>query len=404
MKKVGNSSNAVQQVATVKMGHSGNSKRLSIRAILSDGTDVTSQITYMTLNKAYKAGKNLQVKVTKGGNRWVQVDPTADIKSHTAPPVSTTTADPVIAFEAPSVVLNEVAAQLVDIVSKRPADLVCDDLTWKVICRSTLRGSNTLLLGPSGTGKTKTAFSVAKALNKTLFYMNLGSTQDPRGTLIGNTHFSKEAGTFFNESAFVRAIQTPDTVIVLDELSRAHPEAWNILMTVLDSEQKYLRLDEAVGSPTVHVHPSVAFIATANVGSEYTAVRVMDRALLDRFTMNEIPFLTPSEEKNLILSRYPGFNEGTAGSLAKLAEQTRIETQTENPRLQTPVSTRVVLEIAGMIVDGFTLEQCANVSIYPLYSRDGGLQSERTFIKQLVQRYIVDGTADNLVDGGGDAS
>ncbi|NCX06127.1 MAG: hypothetical protein EBW68_10165, partial [Actinobacteria bacterium] len=98
----------------------------------------------------------------------------------------------------------------------------------------------------------------------------------PRGTLIGNTHFSKDAGTYFNESAFVKAIQTPNTVILLDEVSRAHPEAWNILMTVLDPGQRYLRLDEAINSPTIKVHPTCAFIGTANIGSEYTSVRVSD--------------------------------------------------------------------------------------------------------------------------------
>ena len=52
--------------------------------------------------------------------------------------------------------------------------------------------------------------------------------------------------------------------------------------------------------------------------------------------------------------------------------------------------------MAGLLVDGFTLAECAEVSIYPLYSVDGGVQSERTFVKQLVQKYVPDGTADNL--------
>ena len=46
--------------------------------------------------------------------------------------------------------------------------------------------------------------------------------------------------------------------------------------------------------------------------------------------------------------------------------------------------------------DGFAIEEWAQVSIYPLYSNDGGMQSERTFVKQLVQKYINDGTGENL--------
>ena len=68
---------------------------------------------------------------------------------------------------------------------------------------------------------------------------------DNVATLIGNVHFDKAKGTYFSESLFVKAIQTPNAVILLDELSRAHPDAWNILMTVLDQGQRYLRLDEA---------------------------------------------------------------------------------------------------------------------------------------------------------------
>ena len=49
-------------------------------------------------------------------------------------------------------------------------------------------------------------------------------------------------------------------------------------MTVLDGGQRYLRLDEAEGSPIVNVAEGVTFIATANIGNEYTSTRVMDRA------------------------------------------------------------------------------------------------------------------------------
>jgi hypothetical protein len=55
--------------------------------------------------------------------------------------------------------------------------------------------------------------------------------------------------------------------------------------------------------------------------------------------------------------------------------------------------------MAGLMSDGFAIEETAQVSIYPLYSNDGGMQSERTYVKQLVQKYINDGTADNLTGG-----
>lgn len=343
------------------------------------GEDITRSIVYVTLSNAMKNGKYLYKE--NENSSWVQVENTSSLPE-----------------EAPVAAGNEVMAFLKTCTEKRPSDLYMEDLTWKFICRNIYRGRNMMLTGPTGTGKSQTAIAAAKALGRELFYVNLGATQDPRGTLIGNTHFSKEVGTFFNESAFVQAIKTPNTVILLDEISRAHPEAWNILMTVLDPGQRYLRLDEAVGAPTVKVAEGVSFVATANLGAEYTAVRVMDRALMDRFTIAEIPYLTAGQETNLLGQIYPELLVKDALALAEIAEATRRELQSDMPQISTMISTRSVIEMAGLMVDGFTLGEVANVGIYPMYSAEGGLQSERTFVKQIVQKYIPDGTDDKLVE------
>lgn len=343
------------------------------------GEDITNKIVYVTLSNAMKNGKYLYKE--NENSSWQQVESTSTLPE-----------------EAPVNAGNEVAMFLKTCKEKLPSDLFMEELTWKFICRNVYRGRNMMLTGPTGTGKSQTAIAAAKALGRELFYINLGATQDPRGTLIGNTHFSKDAGTFFNESAFVQAIKTPNTVILLDEISRAHPEAWNILMTVLDPGQRYLRLDEAVGAPTVKVAEGVSFIATANLGAEYTAVRVMDRALMDRFTVAEIPYLTVDQEVNLLGKIYPELAKTEASNLAEIAAATRRELQSDMPQVSTMISTRSVIEMAGLMVDGFSLGEVANVGIYPMYSAEGGLQSERTFVKQIVQKYIPDGTDDKLVE------
>ena len=38
--------------------------------------------------------------------------------------------------------------------------------------------------------------------------------------------------------------------------------------------------------------------------------------------------------------------------------------------------------------DGFSLLETAEVLIYPQYDEAGGLDSERTFVRQLVQKYV----------------
>ena len=344
------------------------------------GEDITRDIVYATLKNALDKGMYLYKE--NENSSWVQVDSNSTLPEEKA-------------VETPA---NECMAFLSTCVEKRPETLFMEDLNWKFICRNVYRGRNMLLTGPTGTGKSQTAIAVAKALGRELFYVNLGATQDPRGTLIGNTHFSKDAGTFFNESAFVKAIKTPNTVILLDEVSRAHPEAWNILMTVLDPGQRYIRLDEAVGSPTIKVAEGVSFVGTANLGAEYTAVRVMDRALIDRFTIAEIPYLNEVQETSLLSKIYPELDKTAAKNLAEIASATRKELDSDMPQISTMISTRAVIEMAGLIADGFSLTECAQVDIYPLYSAEGGLQSERTFMKQLIQKFVPDGTSDDLIE------
>ena len=272
----------------------------------------------------------------------------------------------------------------------KPDILKMKALKWKYLMRSAMRGKNILMTGPSGCGKTMAAKSVVNALNRPDFYFNLGATQDPRSTLIGNTHFSKENGTFFSEALFVKAIQTEDAVILLDELSRAHPDAHNILMTVLDAGQRYLRLDEADGSPTIKVAKGVTFIATANIGNEYTATRVMDRALIDRFIVVEMDVLDKEQEIDLLSYLFPNVETDRIEAIGDIVGGTRIELNSETPRISTHISTRNSVEMASLIYDGFSLEEAAEVCIYPQYDNAGGIDSERTFVKQLVQKWSYD--------------
>ena len=288
---------------------------------------------------------------------------------------ATIDADPVLAFihKSPELI---------------PDSMKISDLKWKFLIRSAVRSKNIMMTGAAGSGKTMAAKKVVEALDRPNFYFNLGATQDPRSTLIGNTHFKKEEGTTFMESVFVKAIQTKDAIILLDELSRAHPEAWNILMTVLDYGQRYLRLDEHEDAPTIEVAEGVCFIATANIGNEYTATRAMDRALVDRFTIIEMDTLDKYQESGLLKDLHPGITKEQADVVAEIASLTRKELSNEAPKITTAISTRLSVEIAGLLEDGFTLPEAAEACIYPFFDADGGVDSERTYMKQLVQKYI----------------
>jgi nitric oxide reductase NorQ protein len=267
--------------------------------------------------------------------------------------------------------------------------LFMNSLKWKYLVRNIIRGKNIMMTGPAGCGKTMAAKAAANSLEGyNTFIINLGATQDPRTTLIGNTQFDTKKGTVFNSSPFIKAIQTPNTVVVLDEITRAHPEAWNILMTVLDQGQRYIRLDEAADAPVVRVADGVSFIASANIGNEYTATRMLDRAILDRFTIIEMDTLTKEEETQLLQMMYPSVEAELIESVADITSMTRNEVKSDSPKLTNSLSTRAAVEIGSLLYDGFSLEEAAEITIYPFFEEAGGAQSERVYIKQFVQKFI----------------
>ena len=277
----------------------------------------------------------------------------------------------------------------------KPDNLIMGELHWKYLMRSVHHGKNTMILGNSGGGKTMACQSVARALGRgdKFFVFNLGASTDPRSFLIGNTHYDKEKGTFFSESAFIKAIKTENAVILLDEISRCHPDGINILMSVLDDIQRYIRLDEKNGSDTIDVAKGVCFLATANVGGQYTSTRVMDRALLDRFPIKlEMVTLTVDEECKLLLKYYPDADKKLIRSISEICFMTRDSISKEGSKITNFLSTRSAIEMAGLVDDGFSLLEIAETAIYPNFSDDGGIESERTFMKQLIQKYISRGS------------
>ena len=93
---------------------------------------------------------------------------------------------------------------------------------------------------------------------------------------------------------------------------------------------------------------------------------------------------------------FPSVDGTLISNVAKIATLTRTESNSETARITSGVSTRTTVELCGLLYDGFNLQEAAEVSIYPQYDNTGGVDSERTFVKQIVQKFCDDGSSDDL--------
>ena len=382
MSKVQNELKHLKLGSIARIVHVGN----SYKAVTGDGVNVSGLIGTRRRKSTFEANCALELyEAEVDGNRYWKDVPLSKID---------------IPEAAKSVDIPEDQKEMMEFIhssySLKPESLVMNELKWKYLIRSAVRGKNIMMTGMSGCGKTMSAKALVNALDRPDFYFNMGATQDPRATLIGNVQFNPESGTYMAESLFVTANQTPNAVILLDELTRAHPDAWNILMPVLDTGQRYLRLDEKEDQATIKVAEGVTFVATANIGNEYTATRLLDKALLDRFAVIEMDILNDEEEGGLLNYMFPNVEKKLLADIASIAHLTRVESNNDNARIDSGISTRTSVELAGLIYDGFELKDAAEITIYPQYDASGGVDSERTFVKQIVQKFISDGSDEEL--------
>ena len=117
---------------------------------------------------------------------------------------------------------------------------------------------------------------------------------------------------------------------------------------------------------------------------------------MDRFTVIEMDLLTQEEEFGLLKYMFPTVEETMLSNVSNITSLTRVEAESENARISSGVSTRTSVEIAGLMFDGFSLIEAADITIYPQYDSTGGVDSERTFVKQIVQKFVSDDSGEEL--------
>ena len=106
--------------------------------------------------------------------------------------------------------------------------------------------------------------------------------------------------------------------------------------------------------------------------------------------------LTIDEESSLLQMMYPSVDENVLKSVANITTMTRNDVKKEVPTLSNSLSTRTAVEIGSLLYDGFNLAEASEITIYPLFDDAGGAQSERTYVKQYVQKFVGSTDEENL--------
>jgi ATP-dependent Clp protease ATP-binding subunit ClpA len=92
------------------------------------------------------------------------------------------------------------------------------------------------LLGPTGTGKTETAKALAEKMGMTLVRFDMGEYQEKHsvarliGAPPGYVGYDDNAGQLITKLQ-----ETPNSILLLDEIEKAHPDVTNILLAFMDN-------------------------------------------------------------------------------------------------------------------------------------------------------------------------
>lgn len=234
-----------------------------------------------------------------------------------------------------------------------------DSLTWKYLVRNIKRHKPTMLMGPTGTGKTELVLTACKKLGISCEVHDMGSMQDPLSDLLG-THRIKNGNSVFDYAKFVEDVQKPG-VVLLDELSRAPLMTNNILFPCLDNRRELpLEIADSAGPRSVKIHPDCTFIATANIGTEYVGTNEIDEALMNRFLPLKVGYMPMQYEVSLLIKKC-NINTKSAMLIVSLAQQIRDGYKQQN--ISKSMSTRECITLGEMVADGFSILDAVNMTL-----------------------------------------
>jgi len=261
---------------------------------------------------------------------------------------------------------------------------------WNLLKRNILRRGkrmkNTLLLGPSGSGKTSLVKVACELLNLPFSKFDMGACIGDATTSLLGVHRIIDGKSVFDYSEFTEKIQEPG-VILLDEINRADQTAMNILLPLLDTECRELRIDIAGSSEkrVIKVNPDCVFVATANIGSEYAGTNEMDSALRNRLFTIQLADL-PEDAETRVLSVKSNIDENSAKNIIKISASLR--DNYKKGKLSYKISIRETLEVADLVADGYPIKEALKLVYIPKFS--GTLEEgEQSIVSTTIDSFTI---------------
>lgn len=251
---------------------------------------------------------------------------------------------------------------------------------WYLLLRNIQSQVNTMMVGPTGTGKTELVLLACKKLGIPCHVYDMGSMYDPISGLLGVHRLQKGGVSTFDYAKFTKDISEPG-VVLLDELSRAPVTTNNILFPCLDSRRS-LPIEIAGGNDlrSIKVHEDCCFVATANVGAEYTGTMSLDRALVGRFFPLELDYMPFDFETEVLMKRCK-ISKKNADLIVRVADNVRSLYRKQD--ISCSLSTRETLMAAELVSDGWELLKAMELVFLPLF--EGTMaEGERSVIAKII--------------------